>query len=412
MRLLKEMIIDFFQYGVANLRKRRIRTWLTMIGIFIGIAAVVSLVSLGQGLQKYVDDEFQKLGRDKIIIEPKGTLGGIADIGGAKLDDSDLKIIKKTSGVVDASGMNFKAAKVKFNDKTRYYPIISMPQGKEGELVKEMFSSYGIETGRDLKDGDKKKIVLGHYFFDRNLFEKNVKLGDKIEINDVVFDVVGFYTPVGNPSDDTQMYITQDEFFELFDIEKGDVNYIFAKADKSQNPLVVADRIEKELRKHRNVKEGNEDFTVTSFQEYAKAFLKIFNIVQVVIVGIAGISLIVGGIGIMNTMFTAVLQRTQEIGIMKSIGAKNSDIMILFLIESGILGLVGGGIGVIVGMGIAKSIELIATFALQTTLLQAYFPWYLIVGSLMFSFIVGALSGVVPAYQASKLKPVDALRYE
>ena len=406
------MIIDFFQYGIANLRKRRVRTWLTMIGIFIGIAAVVSLVSLGQGLQKYVDDEFQKLGRDKIIIEPKGSLGGIADIGGAKLDDSDLKVIKKTSGVVDATSLNFRAAKVKFNDQTRYYPIISVPQGSEGKLFQELFSTYDVEIGRSLKDGDKKKIVLGHYFFDRNLFGKNVKIGDKIEVNDVVFEVVGFYEVIGNPNDDTQMYITEDQYFELFNIDKGEFNYFLAKADKSQDPLVVADRIEKDLRKHRNLKEGNEDFTVTSFQEYAKAFLKIFNIVQVVIVGIAGISLVVGGIGIMNTMFTAVLQRTQEIGIMKSIGAKNSDIMILFLIESGILGLVGGGIGVLVGMGIAKSIELIAAFALQTNLLQAYFPWYLIVGSLMFSFIVGALSGVVPAYQASKLKPVDALRYE
>ncbi|MAG45579.1 MAG: ABC transporter permease, partial [Nanoarchaeota archaeon] len=121
--------------------------------------------------------------------------------------------------------------------------------------------------------------------------------------------------------------------------------------------------------------------------------------------------LIVGGIGIMNTMYTSVLERTREIGIMKSIGAKNSDILTLFLIESGILGLVGGGIGIILGIGFSKLVEAAAK-AGGYGMIQVSFPLPLIIGTLMFSFVVGALSGILPARQASKLQPVDALRYE
>ncbi|MFA5247531.1 MAG: FtsX-like permease family protein, partial [Candidatus Micrarchaeia archaeon] len=127
---------------------------------------------------------------------------------------------------------------------------------------------------------------------------------------------------------------------------------------------------------------------------------------------IAAISLIVGAVGIMNTMYTAVLERTKEIGIMKAIGAKNSEIMVLFLIESGLLGLVGGVIGVILGYIMGKAAEVIANQMLGSSLLKLYFPPELIIGALLFSFVIGALSGMVPARQASHLRPVDALRYE
>ncbi len=142
-----------------------------------------------------------------------------------------------------------------------------------------------------------------------------------------------------------------------------------------------------------------------------ESFQVILNIIQIFLIGIAAISLVVGGIGIMNTMYTSVLERTKEIGIMKSIGAKNSDILIIFLIESGILGLIGGLIGIILGMSFSKLIELGAKLA-GYGMIQVSFPLLLILGTLLFSFLIGTISGVLPARQASKLKPVDALRYE
>ncbi len=132
--------------------------------------------------------------------------------------------------------------------------------------------------------------------------------------------------------------------------------------------------------------------------------------VQVLLVGIAAISLLVGAIGILNTMYTAVLERRREIGIMKAIGARNSDVLYIFLVESGLLGLTGGIIGLLLGVGIAKLIQLIAYLALGESLIQATIPIWLIIGSLTFAFLIGALSGTLPARQASLLHPVDALR--
>jgi putative ABC transport system permease protein len=129
----------------------------------------------------------------------------------------------------------------------------------------------------------------------------------------------------------------------------------------------------------------------------------------VVLVGIAAISLLVGGIGIMNTMYTSVVERTREIGIMKSVGARNSAILIIFLIESGLLGLLGGAIGVLAGLGLSKIAEVVA-FQYGVESLQAYMGAPLIIGALAFAFIIGSLSGTLPARQAAMLSPVDALR--
>ena len=143
-----------------------------------------------------------------------------------------------------------------------------------------------------------------------------------------------------------------------------------------------------------------------------ESFLNVLLVIQVVFVGIAAISLLVGGIGIMNTMYTSVLERTREIGVMKAIGARNSDVLGLFLIESGLLGLAGGTIGVLIGIAISKSVEVLANTVVGPGTLYAYYPAYLIIGALAFSVIVGMISGVLPARRASKLKPVDALREE
>ena len=136
----------------------------------------------------------------------------------------------------------------------------------------------------------------------------------------------------------------------------------------------------------------------------------ILNIVRAVLVGIAGISLVVGGIGIMNTMYTVVLERTKEIGILKAVGASPKKILWLFVIESGILGLLGGAIGIIIGISISKFVEVVATQIFGSVLIQAEISGFLIFGSLSFAFIVGSFSGFLPALQASRLTPVEAFR--
>jgi putative ABC transport system permease protein len=174
----------------------------------------------------------------------------------------------------------------------------------------------------------------------------------------------------------------------------------------------VAEKIKEVMRKDRDEKKGQEDFSVQTPEQAISSVKTILNIINAIVIGIAAISLIVGGIGIMNTMYTSVLERTREIGIMKAIGARNRDVLLIFLIESGLLGLVGGAIGIGIGFSIGKIVEYAAGVYLGTTLLRAVFPIELILGSLAFSFFIGMLSGVLPAFQASRLKPVEALRYE
>jgi len=174
----------------------------------------------------------------------------------------------------------------------------------------------------------------------------------------------------------------------------------------------VASKTEKKLLDFRDQTEKTQDFSVITPEEFLQTFGNILNIILVFLLGVAGISLVVGGIGITNTMYTAVLERYREIGVMKAVGARNSDILKIFMIESGLLGLVGGIIGVVLGMGMSLMIEYIALTQLRTNILQAVFPPYLIIGCLTFAFLIGAFSGAFPAWRASKIKPVEALRYE
>ncbi len=405
------MIKDFFKYAFTNLAHRKVRSWLTMIGIFVGIASVVALVSLGQGLQQYIQDQASKLGTDKLIIQPKGAFGAPGSQGATELTDNDYNYIKDTTGLAASCRLVATGSIVQFDGSQIITTIYGVGPGKEYDLFKEA-GDISIAQGRDLRESDTDKVVIGNDYSTQALFSKKIKLGDTLVINNQSLKVAGILAPIGNPSDDRVIMMNIDPLRTLFPSLGTRVDFMYLKVSDSAQINHMEETITTRLRKFRNEQVGQEDFVVTTPEQLLNTFLTVFDIVQAVIIGIAAISLIVGGIGIMNTMYTAVIERTKEIGIMKSIGARNGDILTLFMIESGTLGLVGGAIGIVIGMGIAKMIEFIATKYLGSDLLRAYFPWYLIVGALAFSFLVGVISGVVPAIQASRLKPVDALRYE
>ena len=401
---------DYFFLALNNLKRRKLRSWLTMIGIFIGIAAVVALMSLGQGLQNSIEEQFELLGKDKIIIEPKG-FGppGSAVSESLILTSKDLKVIEEVRGVEWATGYLIKQGQAKFKDETR----IGFATGIEPEDLEFLIFLNGIdiEHGRLLKDGDKNKVVVGHGHGTENIWERGVKVGETILIEDVKFKVVGILGSAGNPIDDGLLYVPKETLKELLNVEDEE-SQILVKTASGFDPENVAETIERKLRNSRGEKEDQETFTVRTSEQLLESFQNIFGIIQAVLVGIAAISLVVGGVGIMNTMYTAVIERTKEIGTMKAIGARNSHILLIFLFESGLLGIVGGAIGVIIGFGLGKGAEYLATVSLGTSLLQAVFPFYLIAGALLFSFLIGTLSGILPALQAAKLKPAEALRYE
>ncbi len=407
------MILDYFKLGFRNIRKRRLRSWLTMLGIFIGIAAVVALISIGQGLQVAVTQQFEQLGKDKITIQPGSQALGApgTNAGTSSLTEHDVNLIQKTRGVQTAAGIISKISSVSKGSETKYEFIMGFPL--DAQTLIEETQGYKILEGRDLKSGDKYKALVGYNYEYGDIFSKPLKVGDKITIgkNSQEITIVGIMKKIGNPYDDASVILPYDTTKELLNITDT-VDVIVVQTKPGENVDTVAENIKSALRKDRGEKVGEEDFRVQTSEQLLQSFNSIFGIIQAVFIGIAAISLVVGGVGIMNTMYTAVLERTREIGIMKAVGAKNSNILSLFLIESGILGLVGGAIGVLLGVLLGVSASFIAGQALGTNLLKAYFPWYLLVGALLFSFVVGCASGVLPAIQASKLKPVDALRYE
>ncbi len=407
-------IIEFFSLAFSNLLKRKLRSWLTMIGIFIGIAAVVGLISLGQGLQQAIQAEFEKLGTDKIMVMPAGNVYNTDSSGEipGKLFEDDEKVVQRVNGVKQTALINTKIAKVSWdkNDQGFYY-IYGLPvTNHEAELANSLFN-IDIIDGRALKSGDNFKAVIGYDYAHYDGFDKLLHVGDSVLINEHKFEIVGIKKRLGNQADDRSIIIPRDTFFSFFTIEKYP-DMILVQINKESNPDTVADSIKKALRKNKDQKEGQETFAVKTLQEFLTSFLSILTIVQTVIIGIAAISLLVGAIGIMNTMYTAVLERRKEIGVMKAIGAKNSDVLFIFLIESGSLGLVGGIIGVLLGLGFSNFVALIGRKVLGSNLLVASAPLWLIIGALLFAFFIGMISGVFPAKQAAALKPAETLRYE
>ncbi len=407
------MIEDLIKYITNNIMHSFTRSFLTILSILIGIMAIFVLISFGEGLRNYMNEMSEEMGVDKLIAQPKGF--GVPGTTGTYLTKDDLDFIKKQNGVSEATAMMIEQSEVKIDKRKlgKWVFMMGMPTDpSEQRLVEEAFAGFGIFKGRALKKVDSSKVTVGYnYMIADKIFSKPLKLGDNIFIKGKSFDIVGFYEEIGNPSDDANVYMIEDAIKELFDKGDDEYDYMFIRAEKDADPIALAERLEEKLRKKKGQKEGEEDFYIMSFEQLMETFGTVLLVLNSILVIIAGISVVVAAVNIMNTMYTAVLERTKEIGIMKSIGARNSTILFMFFFESGVLGLIGGSIGMLLGYGLAKFGEVIIATT-GYSFLKPYFPWWLILGCLAFSFFVGAASGFFPARAASKLKPVDALRYE
>ncbi|MCX8202477.1 MAG: ABC transporter permease [Candidatus Micrarchaeota archaeon] len=397
--------VYYLNLALRTFRHKPTRSWLTVIGIFIGITALIALISVGQGLQETIDKQFSMLNPNALYIFPGSGFYGIlaATVGSVQMTDHDIKVIQKVNGIEKVAGFAAVLAGIESGSEIKYAFLIGY---EPSEISLREISSISIEKGRELQTSDGYKAVVGWLYANGDVFKKKLTVGDEITIKGKKFTIVGIAERVGSEEDDKQVYIPLSTMKEIY----GDIGYmtIWATVKETYPIETVAERVKVALRKDRGLKEGEEDFTVQTPQQLYETYGAVISIVQIIVIGIAAISLVVGGIGIMNTMYTSVLERTREIGIMKAVGARNRDIMIIFLIESGILGLVGGALGIGAGILISKGIE---TITLQTGYpFGASTPLWLIIGALAFSFIVGSVSGLLPAMQAARMKPAESLR--
>ncbi len=404
------MLKDYFAFAFGSFSHRKLRSWLTMIGIFIGIAAVVALISLGRGFDSAVRKEFEKIGTDKLFVTAKQGFGPPGTNAAVQLTDDDLDVILRVPGIVSAAGLINVNTKVTFKDAVGFLPIYSIPKGDARKLLEET-ESLAIETGRNLRDSDTASALIGINLATRELFEKNLKVRDKIFLGDTEFTIVGIQKKTGDPVWDNSIFIPEDTLREVFSEPKR-LDMVMVKVASVENIDLISERVANALRNHRDVKKEQEDFEIQTPDDILASFGEVLTIINIVLIGIAAISLVVGGIGIANTMYTAVVERTKEIGIMKSIGAKKSDITLIFIIESGLLGVIGGLIGVVIGLSLSFSVAVIAKTVFGTNLIEAYISLPLVLGALLFSFVLGSVFGVLPARKAAALHPVNALKFK
>ncbi len=404
--------MNYFPFVLRRLLEEKNRTFLTILGVIIGVSAVVALVSLSLGMQESVNNQFQQIGSNRIIVFPGGVSSFVeTSMSAQSLTDRDVKAVGNTPGVKYTGPIMSQPVMLTFNNQRKRAILLGLPTDKSSNKFIENINLFTVSQGRNPKPGEKKVVVIGYDVANKK-FDRPVKLGDSIKINGIKFRVIGIQEKIGSQVHDNMVRIPRSEFKMMFNYKSNDYSEILIETNPSENIDKVKERVENSLRRERHVKKGNEDFNVQTSSQIFDSFKNVLIIIQVVLIGIGSISLLVGGINITNTMYTSVLQRTKEIGVMKAIGAKNSDILTLFLIESGILGVIGGIFGVIIGFSISKIAQYIVLDFLGSNLLIIHFYPTLVIGVLLFSFLVGALSGLSPAYKAAKLKPVDALRYE
>ncbi|HPD06894.1 MAG TPA: ABC transporter permease [Candidatus Bipolaricaulis sp.] len=416
------MVRDFMALAGSSILHRRIRSWLTVIGVFIGITAVVALISIGLGLERTVNDEVAKLfGVDTFLLAPRqrsnsGRSNGLAQYM------LDLEWLRTVDGVATAAAVRQRTAFVEGQAgpdgrvTQGFLPVL----GLSPELVTSFpafIGSLELEPGGRLFGEDETLVaVLGKDVATRLHVEVGETIviagdGDKPELTLTVIGIVaptaepsqqGFTSGI-SPSGDT-IYVP----YGTMDLLWGPANDVLTtlvRTEPGRDVDEVAARVQVELRAR-----GSE-VTAVTYSDISSAIGTVTSTVSAFLAGIAGISLLVGGVGVMNTMYTSVLERTKEIGIMKAVGAKNSHILSIFLIESGLMGLVGGIVGTLLGLGVSSLASAVIGRIFDVRVAVVVSP-SLIVATLAGAFALGAVAGLWPAWRAAKLPVVDALRYE
>ena len=351
-----------------------------------------------ESLEASVQEQFEEFGSDKINIFAAST--GNTPGFDASLNQDDLDAVKKIKDYELVAGMLFKNSKVKFKEESVTVFLTGIDEKQSVQIFREL--NLDFRDGRPFETSAD-KIVLGPRIADQ-LYQRKVFTGNKLEIEGKKFEVTGITESIGNPQDDSSIYMPLSAMRELFDDQRT-ISFIMAKVKPGLNIDEAAEKTEKALKRVRS----EESFTVATPEQLLEQLGTILSILQGVLIGIATISIVVGSVGIANSMYTSVLERVKDIGIMKSLGAPNSEIVNIFLIEAALTGFVGGIIGVTVGFGISKAIELAAAQA-GFTILQIKIEPIIALFGIAFATTIGTASGYLPARKASNMKPADALR--
>ena len=401
---------EYYKIAARNLKMRSLRSWLTIFGIIIGVFLIISLLSLSEGIKDTIERQLMSLGGNMIFVMPGDESNPLAGImfGGDKLEKQDLAAIEKTDGVKQVLGASYQGINVRFGEENKTLVVEGFPL-KEGMELMQKFQGWSLSSGRWPSTGQKEAIV--GVKFEQDVFKIKVKPGDEFNIKGKKYLITGILNSLGSKQDDSSIFMDLGLFQDLVGQQRGTAQMAMVQVDENANTNVVAQSIKDNLRRVQRRTSGSNDlnFAVITAEKVQGIAGGVLAVIQFAVLAFASIAILVGGIGITNTMYTSVRERTREIGIMKAIGATNGAILAIFLFEAGIIGFIGGIGGTILGLGIAWLVQAYGQVHPLFYFTASFSPWIIIFG-LLFSFSVGCLAGILPARQAAKLRPIEALR--
>ena len=403
-------LVESFLTAMDSLRANKMRSILTMLGVIIGVAAVIALMSVGRGFSNYISQQIQSVGTNLIFVAPDLD----ASDGAQTLSISDIRALSdpaNTPHVTEVTGAIEAQRKIVFDKKSKSSDIVGISPDYFTLSNLTGVARGALFTQSDV-DSYQRVIVLGNTLAS-DLFDTTYPIDQTVKINGTDYRVVGVLAEKGGnengPDSEAFMPITtMQSHITSFHTKRGEqaVNFILAQATSEKDIDTALHEITQTLRKqHQVVYAGQDDFQIISQTQLLSTFSNITGTITLFLGAIAGVSLLVGGIGIMNIMLVSVTERTKEIGIRKAIGAMRRDILIQFMIEALMLSLVGGAIGVALGWGIA----LVLGPAIKITAVMDLGIIGLATG---FAAAVGLGFGIYPAWRAARLRPITALRFE
>lgn len=403
MKISKEEIVHLIRVSLNDFKRNRVRTFLTALGITIGVLSVVLLIALGLGLKNYLKQQFESLGANLVMIMPgsgiggEGGFGGPAGLfGGVDFDEKDVSNLKRISKAKYVVPVYFDNALMKSSENEHLGYIMGMSE--EAFPLMNLKLLEGESFDKSDVSARAKKVVLGNTVAE-NLFDNfENAIGSTIRFKNLRFKVVGVLEKKGDRELDNSVVIPYKTTFGSINPDKT-FWAIYLGVENKDDVEGVKEKAEQVLLKRYN----GDEFAVIEQSEILSTINQIFSVVNGILIAIGSISLLVGGIGIMNIMYATVTERTKEIGIRRAVGATSNDILLQFLTESVILSVLGGAVGLILASLIVLAIR--TFFPAEINLLS-------VVITLVISSGIGIFFGVFPAKRAAKLSPIEAIRYE